>query len=317
MAAVAAQLRATPNNAIAQLHRGAFGAVEFLRCDGANALPARSEIAAYQHFSLPLSGSFVWHAENEAVFADPTALLCTQKDEPYLITHPHGGDQTLVFFPRPHVLAEMSEQAEKAGLGGRRRTFVASSRAQLLAYTLCLNPLTARDSLAADECLLQFFESIALSGKTVRTTRDDALVRRALEYIHDMPEPLLTLKGIATALDVRSAYLTHAFAQRTGMPLYRYIMKLKLARALHKVALDADDLTHIALDLGFSSHSHFSAAFKAHYGLTPSQLRDRVGRRRGRLRRQVPARGEEGDARKIVWRPLCAARGGVQAQDQD
>jgi len=29
-------------------------------------------------------------------------------------------------------------------------------------------------------------------------------------------------------------------------------------------------LTSLALDLGFSSHSHFSAAFKRAYGQTPS-----------------------------------------------
>ena len=32
---------------------------------------------------------------------------------------------------------------------------------------------------------------------------------------------------------------------------------------------DYDDLTTLAFDLGFSSHSHFSAAFKQAYGQTP------------------------------------------------
>jgi AraC-like DNA-binding protein len=40
--------------------------------------------------------------------------------------------------------------------------------------------------------------------------------------------------------------------------------------ALEPLADGAGDLTRIALDLGFSSHSHFTAAFRRHFGLTPS-----------------------------------------------
>ena len=50
------------------------------------------------------------------------------------------------------------------------------------------------------------------------------------------------------------------------MPLYRYQLRLRLARALDLLA-QYDDLTTLGLDLGFSSHSHFSAAFRA--GLRP------------------------------------------------
>jgi AraC-like DNA-binding protein len=32
-------------------------------------------------------------------------------------------------------------------------------------------------------------------------------------------------------------------------------------------------LTEVALDLGYSSHSHFSAAFRALFGVTPSSVR--------------------------------------------
>jgi AraC-like DNA-binding protein len=36
---------------------------------------------------------------------------------------------------------------------------------------------------------------------------------------------------------------------------------------------DYDDVTDLAMALGFSSHSHFSAAFKQAYGQTPSAFR--------------------------------------------
>ncbi|TLZ02650.1 MAG: helix-turn-helix transcriptional regulator, partial [Gammaproteobacteria bacterium] len=34
-----------------------------------------------------------------------------------------------------------------------------------------------------------------------------------------------------------------------------------------------EDLSALSLDLGFSSHSHFSAAFQRTYGRTPSEFR--------------------------------------------
>ena len=39
-----------------------------------------------------------------------------------------------------------------------------------------------------------------------------------------------------------------------------------------------DDLTALALDLGFSSHSHFTAAFRRAFGRPPAEFR-RITRR--------------------------------------
>jgi AraC-like DNA-binding protein len=54
--------------------------------------------------------------------------------------------------------------------------------------------------------------------------------------------------------------------------LYRYQLNLRLARALD-LLVDYDDLTDLSLELGFSSHSHFSAAFRDAYGRSPSEFR--------------------------------------------
>jgi len=67
-------------------------------------------------------------------------------------------------------------------------------------------------------------------------------------------------------------YLTQVFQQVEGLPLYRYQLRLRLARALDLVGR-YDDLTALGLDLGFSSHSHFSAAFRQVYGRSPTEFR--------------------------------------------
>ena len=48
---------------------------------------------------------------------------------------------------------------------------------------------------------------------------------------------------------------------------------MRLRTALERAADPGADLTDLALDLGYSSHSHFTAAFRKAFGVTPSAFR--------------------------------------------
>ena len=52
---------------------------------------------------------------------------------------------------------------------------------------------------------------------------------------------------------------------------YRHALRLRLG--LDAVRDRTIPLTDVALDLGFCSHSHFTAVFHRHFGITPSQFR--------------------------------------------
>jgi AraC-like DNA-binding protein len=81
-----------------------------------------------------------------------------------------------------------------------------------------------------------------------------------------------TLAEIAAEVRGSPVYLTQVFQQVEGLPLYRYQLRLRLARALDLLA-HYDDLTDLSQEVGFSSHSHFSAAFREAYGRSPSEFR--------------------------------------------
>lgn len=87
-----------------------------------------------------------------------------------------------------------------------------------------------------------------------------------------------TLAEVAAEVRGSPVYLTQVFQQVEGLPLYRYQLRLRLARALDLVE-QYDDLTALSLDLGFSSHSHFSASFRQMYGRSPSEFRQSALRR--------------------------------------
>jgi AraC-like DNA-binding protein len=87
-----------------------------------------------------------------------------------------------------------------------------------------------------------------------------------------------TLAEVGVEVGVSPVYLTQSFQQVEAVPLYRYHLRLRLARALDLIA-QYDDLTALSQDLGFSSHSHFSAAFQQAYGRSPTEFRQSVHER--------------------------------------
>jgi AraC-like DNA-binding protein len=68
-------------------------------------------------------------------------------------------------------------------------------------------------------------------------------------------------------------HLCHIFRDMTGTSIYDYVLQERLARSLDAVLDGDDDLTSIALNAGFSSHSHFTARFRGFFGCTPAALR--------------------------------------------
>lgn len=102
------------------------------------------------------------------------------------------------------------------------------------------------------------------------------------------PQDRRSLSEIARVLGTSVFHLCRVFRRHTGSTLHAYRNRLRLAMALERLARRDTDLTEIALSLGFSSHSHFTASFRAEFGVAPS-----------RFRRSLPVR---------VSRPSVAAR---------
>lgn len=106
------------------------------------------------------------------------------------------------------------------------------------------------------------------------------LVGRAKTYLAaNLSEPM-RLEHIARAAGTTPAYLTSVFRRVEGCPLHKYLVQLRLARALVELP-KTSDLTALAFELGFSSHSHFTAVFRRAFGCTPSAFRASMRMRPG------------------------------------
>ena len=81
-----------------------------------------------------------------------------------------------------------------------------------------------------------------------------------------------SLTALAHACGLSPYRLCREFKRATGMTISAYRTGIRMFAALETLPRAAD-LSALALDAGFCSHSHFSAAFKRVFDTTPSKVR--------------------------------------------
>ena len=257
-----------------------------IRCRGACRDESAEEYVEVTHLVFPYRGVYMRHVGRNDAVAEANQVLFFNAREGYRISHPvEGGDACLSFAIREDLLRELAPK-EQLGEGSpltfRRQRRRIDPRAQALVALLRHGSSHAVAEPLAAETLTLTLVRRALGERTSHGARGSVgrqkLVDRAKLVLSAELARRWTLAEIATEVGVSPVYLTQVFAQVEAMPLYRYQLRLRLARALDLLG-DYDNLTTLSLDLGFSSHSHFSAAFRAAYGRSPSDFRQAALRR--------------------------------------
>jgi AraC-like DNA-binding protein len=97
----------------------------------------------------------------------------------------------------------------------------------------------------------------------------------AKTYLAARMSERITLDDVASAVNVSPFHLARIFQKHTGVPVHRYLTQLRLRASLERLTDGASDLTALTLELGFSSHSHFTDTFRREFGKAPSEIRDK------------------------------------------
>lgn len=100
----------------------------------------------------------------------------------------------------------------------------------------------------------------------------------AKEFLSGRMSEQIMLTDVAREVGASPFNFARIFQRHTGLPIHRYLTLLRLRASLEQLSDDGDDLTAVALDLGFSSHSHFTDVFKREFGIPPSEARSRIKR---------------------------------------
>lgn len=194
--------------------------------------------------------------------------------EPYRVSHPvGGGDSSLSIGVSAATLlellpTELLQNGGSATLNRRRLRADAhtQTRAAVLRHRLRLGTIEDLEAETLTIGLICHALGQRFSGATPITGTGQRLVDHAKLVVSS---DLGCRRTLAAEVGVSPTYLTYVFQRVEGTSLSRYQLQLRLARALDLLD-EYDDVTELALALGFSSHSHFSAAFRQTYGHTPS-----------------------------------------------
>lgn len=249
-------------------------------CRGSCRQQSGEECATATELVFPYRGAYVRHLGSDQAVAEANQVLFFNATECYRVSHPlPGGDASLSLAISEAQLCELAASTflrESTTLAFRRQRLRIDARAQAL-VALLRHSLREKiaEPLEAESLALTLVQR-ALGPRTTHapgaTVGRQRLVDRAKLVLASDLARRWTLAEIAAEVRGSPVYLTQVFQQVEGVPLYRYHLRLRLARALDLLA-QYDDLTALSLDLGFSSHSHFSAAFREAYGRSPSEFR--------------------------------------------
>jgi AraC-like DNA-binding protein len=132
------------------------------------------------------------------------------------------------------------------------------------------------DELLIEEAICGVLEGIRRTRRDSRSTRRKALVDRLQELLAARYREALGLTELAGELGVSAPHLCRVFREETSTTIHDHREKLRFAAALDAFERGERDLTRLALDLGYSSHAHFTANFTRSLGQAPSRLRTAI-----------------------------------------
>lgn len=113
-------------------------------------------------------------------------------------------------------------------------------------------------------------------GRTWRCSRPRTLeaVQHVRAIIASAPAASPSLRALAREAEMSPFQLCRAFSRACGETMTSYRLRLRLLASLEPIRA-GERLVDLALAHGFSSHSHFGAAFRAAFGTTPTLWRSR------------------------------------------
>lgn len=263
-------------------------------CRACRGGPGEDEYANRHQIVLLRRGVFRKHVGRDYVVADVNQAIFFAKESIYRVSHPvDDGNRGTVFTLGTELLADMLGEFDPAYAEEPDRSFPfmngPCSPSVFWKHRELIQRLESADARPLDplwvtETVLAMMANIVVAafdrhdtprkGRRPGTAADHAeRTEAAKSYLASHLGERLTLDDVARSVHTSPYHLARLFRHHTGVPVHRYLTQLRLRASLERLADGEADLTGLALDLGYSSHSHFTDAFRDEFGCTPSVAR--------------------------------------------
>lgn len=106
---------------------------------------------------------------------------------------------------------------------------------------------------------------------------DSRTMGHITDYIDSHLHHYVPLADLALLCKTSSSHFAKKFRHSAGLSLQRFVNRRRLRASMAMLSADSTPLSQIALDLGFSSQSHFTRLFSELTGFTPASYRRQIG----------------------------------------
>ncbi|MEO0592929.1 MAG: AraC family transcriptional regulator [Myxococcota bacterium] len=241
-------------------------------------------------FVIPSSGVEISHAGGPTIVTSATRVVFYNRGHLYRrrLLDRHG-DRCAFFGVSSDALREAAQHYEVRLRDDTACPFTFTSApldpsAYLLHRRIVRCAFTHRDEIdRRNEDVLALLDAV-LAGLTSTSRRrsrppgqrsQDAVVETQRTIVRDFDQNL-TLAELGERVALSSYHLARSFRTINGMSIHTFRDRVRILHSLHR--LDREErLIDIALDSGFSSHSHFTQVCRKVLGVTPSTLRTSSG----------------------------------------
>lgn len=129
------------------------------------------------------------------------------------------------------------------------------------------------------DLLVVFAEHLSLKGNqlVVQTANaEPPIIIKAKEFILTHLTETISLRLVASAVNMSSFYFCKQFRKATGLSFTEFVARTRIEKA--KLALVNPNLrvSEVAFNVGFQSLTHFNRVFKKIVGQSPSHYRDQL-----------------------------------------
>jgi AraC family transcriptional regulator len=262
-----------------------------VRCRPSTNRLSAEEQASEHEVVFPRAGVFVRHIGREQHVADSNHVLFFNPNEPYRVSHPvSGGDDCTSFVFSTDILLEALAVYEPQIYDQPEKPFRFSHAVLAPKAIIRQQQLRQRlkdgltSALEVEESALDLLGAVVASAyrrRALPLTRPHAGTLRLWQQwvesvkllIATQPGANLSLDEIARSVHCSPFHLARLFRSFVGSSIHDYHLRLRLALSLGRLADGARNLTELALELGFTSHSHFTDTFRRYFDISPSMFR--------------------------------------------
>jgi len=265
-------------------------------CCGGSHAAGPEQLSQHMAISVTRRGTYGLHRDGNFALADHTCAVLFNLGDVYRTSHPDGcGDSGFYLSFRREAVVDVLSRHDARVQDHPEQPFrelavPMSPRALLQAAALFRDlrgsegraEACAEGTLEFDERALDWLDVLFASAPVPPRARPTngtpprahlALANDARRLLAMHCSEALSLADLGAALGVSPFHLARVFRSVTGSTLHHQLEQHRLAAALDAVSDPSRDLSRIAFQCGFSSHSHFTARFRRAFGLTPSQFR--------------------------------------------